>query len=397
MAAAPLLPDCAILPTLLSRPHMTSLPAAALLFSPITLGPLTLPNRIMISPMCQYSAELGNATAWHLVHLGTLAISGAGMLCLEATSVSPEGRITHGDLGLYDDANEAALQHVVHSLRAISAIPLAIQLAHAGRKASSRAPWDGGTLIEPEEGGWRTLAPSALPHKAGESAPHAMRESDITQVIRDFVNATTRARRLGFDAIELHVAHGYLLHQFLSPLANQREDQYGGSLENRMRLPLAVLAAVRQAAGPDIAVGVRLSATDWVDGGWDIAESVLFCQQLDALGCDFIDVSSGGVSPLQVIPTVPGYQVHLAAQIKRAVSIPVITVGLITDPVHAQQIVADAQADMVALARGFLNDPRWPWRAAQQLGARVEAPRQFWRCLPHGSPPIFGPLKIGQR
>ena len=376
---------------------MTQTTAAPNLFSPIALGPLTLPNRIMISPMCQYSAIAGNATAWHVVHLGSLAISGAGLLCLEATAVNPEGRITHGDLGLYNDANEAALKHVVQTLRAVSAIPLAIQLSHAGRKASSRAPWDGGTLIEQADGGWVTQAPSALPHKNGEPAPHAMTEADIAQVIADFAATTTRARRLGFDAIELHVAHGYLLHQFLSPIANARTDQYGGSLENRMRFPLAVLAAVREAAGPGIAVGVRLSGTDWVEGGWDIAESILFCKQLDAQGCDFIDVSSGGVSPLQKIPTSPGYQVHLAQQIKQAVVMPVITVGLITDPVHAAQIVSEGKADMVALARGFLNDPRWPWRAAAALGGTVQAPQQFWRCLPHGSPPIFGEIKIGQR
>lgn len=376
---------------------MTQTTAAPVLFSSIALGPLTLPNRIMISPMCQYSAKDGNATEWHVVHLGLLAISGAGLLCLEATAVNPEGRITDGDLGLYNDANEAALKHVVQTLRAVSAIPLAIQLAHAGRKASSRAPWDGGTLVELADGGWVTQAPSALPHKAGESAPHAMTEADITQVVADFAATATRARRLGFDAIELHVAHGYLLHQFLSPIANVRTDQYGGSLENRMRFPLAVLAAVREAAGPGIAVGVRLSGTDWVEGGWDIAESVLFCKQLDAQGCDFIDVSSGGVSPLQKIPTSPGYQVHLAQQIKQAVVMPVITVGLITDPVHAEQIVAEGKADMVALARGFLNDPRWPWRAAAALGGTVQAPQQFWRCLPHGSPPIFGEIKIGQR
>ena len=371
--------------------------ASSTLFTPITLGPLTLPNRIMISPMCQYSAQEGNAGDWHVTHLGSLAISGAGLLCLEASAVCPEGRITYGDLGLYSDDNEAALKHVVRALRVVSAIPLAIQLSHAGRKASSRAPWDGGSLIELADGGWQPQAPSALPHKAGEAPPHAMTEANIKHVIKDFAEAATRARRLGFDAIELHVAHGYLLHEFLSPIANQRDDQYGGSLENRMRLPLAVLAAVKEAAGPGIAVGARLSACDWVEGGWDIAESIVFCQQLEAHGCAFIDVSSGGVSPAQKIPTGPGYQVHLAEQIKRAVTMPVITVGLITEAAQAEQIIADGRADMVALARGFLNDPRWPWRAATQLGGTVQAPQQFWRCLPGGSPPIFGEIRIGQR
>lgn len=367
------------------------------LLAPFMLGKLALPNRIMVSPMCQYSAVDGNAVAWHVVHLGSLAISGAGLLCLEATAVCPQGRITYGDLGLYNDENEAALRHVVESLRAVSAIPLAIQLAHAGRKASSQAPWEGGQLIEMADGGWQPEAPSALPQKPGESAPRAMTADDIDRVIVEFATAATRARRLGFDAIELHVAHGYLLHEFLSPIANHRTDSYGGSLENRMRLPLAVLAAVQAAAGPDIVVGARLSATDWVEGGWDIAESILFCQALEARGCAFIDVSSGGISPAQKIPVGPGYQVHLAAQIKAAVTMPVITVGLITDPAQAQGILDEGQADMVALARTFLNDPRWPWRAAAQLGGTVQAPQQFWRCLPHGSPPIFGETKVGQR
>ena len=367
------------------------------LLAPFTLGKLTLPNRIMISPMCQYSAVDGNAVAWHVVHLGALAISGAGLLCLEATAVCPQGRITHGDLGLYDDANEAALRHVVESLRAVSSIPLAIQLAHAGRKASSQAPWEGGQLIEMAAGGWQTEAPSALPQKPGESAPRAMTVDDIERVIGEFAATATRAKRLGFDVIELHMAHGYLLHEFLSPLSNHRTDSYGGTLENRMRLPLAVLAAVQAAAGPEIVVGARLSATDWVEGGWDIAESILLCQALEAAGCAFIDVSSGGISPAQKIPTGAGYQVHLAAQIKAAVTMPVITVGLITDPAHAQAILDDGDADMVALARGFLNDPRWPWRAAAQLGGTVQAPQQFWRCLPHGSAPIFGEIRIGQR
>ena len=379
---------------------MTPAPSASshpALFAPLTIGALTLPNRIMISPMCQYSAIDGSATPWHTVHLGSLAISGAGLLCLEATAVSTEGRITYGCLGLYNGDNEAALQQVVQTLRAVSAMPLAIQLSHAGRKASSRAPWDGGSLIDLADGGWQPQAPSALPQKSDEAAPHALSTDEIAKVITDFKMATVRARRLGFDAIELHMAHGYLLHQFLSPIANQREDDYGGSLENRMRLPLAVLAAVRGAAGPDIAVGVRLSGTDWVEGGWDIEQSAQLCKRLEAAGCAFIDMSSGGISPLQKIPLGPGYQVHLAQRIKHEVSIPVITVGLITDPQQAESIIAERQADMVALARGMLNDPRWPWRAAVALGGTVQAPQQFWRCLPHGTPPIFGDIRIGQR
>ena len=367
------------------------------LFAPLTVGPLTLPNRIMISPMCQYSADDGNATPWHTVHLGTLAISGAGLLCLEATAVNAGGRITYGCLGLYNDDNEAALQQVVQTLRAVSGIALAIQLSHAGRKASSRAPWDGGSLIDLADGGWQPQAPSALPQKPGEAAPQALRVDEISGVVDDFVAATVRARRLGFDAIELHMAHGYLLHQFLSPISNQRDDAYGGSLENRMRLPLEVLAAVRAVAGPDIAVGVRLSGTDWLEGGWDIEQSVELSKRLEAAGCAFLDISSGGISPAQKIPLGPGYQVHLAHRVKSEVRIPVISVGLITDPLQAEKIVAERQADMVALARGMLNDPRWPWRAAAALGGTVQAPRQFWRSLPHGTPPIFGDIRIGQR
>jgi 2,4-dienoyl-CoA reductase-like NADH-dependent reductase (Old Yellow Enzyme family) len=371
--------------------------SASALFAPLSLGPLDLPNRIMISPMCQYSAQDGNATDWHTVHLGSLAISGAGLLCLEATAVNPEGRITFGCLGLYNDDNEAALRPVLQAIRAVAPIPVAIQLAHAGRKASSRAPWDGGTLITEADGGWRTLAPSALPHKEGETAPVAMNGGQIRQLVDDFAQAARRAKRLGFDAIEIHMAHGYLLHQFLSPIANKRQDEYGGSLDNRMRLPLEVFKAVSDAAGPGIAVGARLSASDWVENGWDVEQSIVLSKQLEALGCAFLDISSGGISPSQKIPLGPGYQVPLAERIKREVGIPVVSVGLITDPNQAEAIVAEDKADMVALARGMLNDPRWPWRAAAELGGTVTAPNQFWRCLPAGSPPIFGEIRIGQR
>jgi 2,4-dienoyl-CoA reductase-like NADH-dependent reductase (Old Yellow Enzyme family) len=367
------------------------------LFSPITLGPLALPNRIMVSPMCQYSAVDGNAVDWHLIHLGSLAISGAGLLCVEATAVRPEGRITPGCLGLYSDENQAALQRVVSALRSVSGIPLAIQLSHAGRKASSRAPWDGGALISQADGGWLPLAPSAIPQKPEEPAPRAMTQDDIRQVVASFAQAARRARQLGFDAIELHMAHGYLLHQFLSPLANRRDDAYGGTLENRMRLPLEVFEAVADAAGPDLPVGVRLSATDWVEGGWDVAQTIAVSQRLEALGCAFLDISSGGVSYQQKIPLAPGYQVPLAAQVKREVGIPVVAVGLITQAAQAEEIVARGQADVVALARAFLHDPRWPWRAAAELGGTVVPPKQLWRSLPQAHAPIFGDLRIGQR
>jgi 2,4-dienoyl-CoA reductase-like NADH-dependent reductase (Old Yellow Enzyme family) len=367
------------------------------LFTPIAFGPLTLRNRIVVSPMCQYSAVDGSATDWHLIHLGSLALSGAGLLCLEATGVSAEGRITPHCLGLYSDDNQAALRRVVQAVRAVSAIPLAIQLSHAGRKASSRAPWDGGTLIAREDGGWIPLAPSAIPQRPDEPPPRAMSERDLRDVVGSFVQATRRARELGFDAIELHMAHGYLLHQFLSPLANQREDGYGGSLDNRMRLPLEVAEAVLQAAGPGLAVGVRLSATDWVEGGWDLPSTVTLARRLEALGCAFLDISSGGVSSRQKIPLAPGYQVPFAAEIKRAVHIPVMSVGLIAEPRQAEDIVAQGHADAVALARAFLREPHWPWRAAAELGGTVVPPRQMSRALPPGYPPIFGEVRVGQR
>ncbi len=367
------------------------------LFSPLQLGPLALRNRIMVSPMCQYSAVEGCPVDWHLIHLGSLAISGAGLLCLEATAVNREGRITPGCLGLYSDENQAGLQRLIGGLRSVSAIALAIQLSHAGRKASSRAPWDGGALIPQTAGGWLPLAPSAIPQRPEEPAPHAMTADDIQRVIESFAQAARRARQLGFDAIELHMAHGYLLHQFLSPLSNRRDDAYGGSLQDRMRLPLEVFQAVADAVGPEIAVGVRLSATDWIEGGWDIEQTVEVSKRLEALGCAFLDISSGGVSYQQKIPVGPGYQVHFAARVKREVAIPVVTVGLITEPAQAEDIVAKGQADMVALARGFLRDPRWPWRAAAELGGTVVAPKQLLRSLAQGHSPIFGDVRIGQR
>jgi len=368
------------------------------LFTPAALGPLMLKNRIVIAPMCQYSAVDGNANDWHLIHLGHLALSGAGMLTIEATAVSPEGRITPGCLGLWSDTNEAALARVLAALRAHSAMPIAIQLAHAGRKASSRVPWEGGQLIPPAApGGWMPLAPSAVPHADGEAPPQALDAAGLVHVRESFVASARRAVRLGLDAIELHVAHGYLLHSFLSPLANHRDDAYGGSLQNRMRLPLEVFDAVRAAVPARVAVGVRLSATDWVDGGWEIGQSVVFAQALRERGASFIHVSSGGVSPRQQIPLGPGYQVALAAQIRAEAGLPTIAVGLITTPAQAEAIVASGQADFVALARAMLYDPRWPWHAAAELGATVDAPPPYWRALPRGQAALFGTARTGQR
>jgi 2,4-dienoyl-CoA reductase-like NADH-dependent reductase (Old Yellow Enzyme family) len=367
------------------------------LFAPISLGALELPNRIMVSPMCQYSAQDGSATDWHLVHLGSLALSGAGLLFLEATGVEPEGRITPGCLGLYSDDNEAALARVLKVVRAVSPIPLAIQLAHAGRKGSSHTPWDGGMLIPPSNGGWVPIAPSAVAQRPEEEPPRAMERGDLSRVVTAFGNAARRALRLGFQAIELHMAHGYLLHQFLSPLANQRTDEYGGSLDNRMRFPLEVLQAVIGTVAGTIPVGVRLSATDWAEGGWDLEQSVVLCKRLEKMGCAFVDVSSGGVSRLQKIVPGPGFQVPFAERIKREVNIPVISVGMITEPKQAEEIIAGGKADMVALARAMMVNPRWPWRAAAELGGTVVAPHQYWRSVSAGLPPIFGDITFGQR
>jgi NADPH2 dehydrogenase len=359
------------------------------LFSPYQLRGLTLSNRIVISPMCQYSAEDGAATLWHVIHLGGLALSGAGMLCIEATAVEPAGRITPGCLGLWDDATEAALRPALAAVRRYSKIAVAIQLAHAGRKASCRMPWAGGTLIPPAEGGWVTQAPSALPQNPGEAEPAALDEAGLDRIRIGFVEAAQRAVRLGIDAIEIHNAHGYLLHEFLSPIANRRTDVYGGSLENRMRFPLEVFDAVRAVLPADMPLGVRVSATDWVDGGCDPDQTVAFAAELKRRGADWIDVSSGGVSPAQKVALGPGYQVPFAEKVRAATGLTTMAVGLITDPHQAEAIVAEGKADLVALARSMLYDPRWPWHAAAELGATVAAAPQYWRAPPQQYKSLF--------
>jgi 2,4-dienoyl-CoA reductase-like NADH-dependent reductase (Old Yellow Enzyme family) len=325
-------------------------------------------------------------------------LSGAGLLIIEATAVTPEGRISPDDLGLWSDEHAAALEPVINAMRKHSPIKIAIQLGHAGRKASSEVPWQGGANIPPDhQRGWQTVAPSAVPHAEGETVPLALDAAGLQRVKEGFVAAARRADALGLDAIEIHGAHGYLLHQFLSPLANQRSDDYGGSLENRMRFPLEVFDAIRAAVSPEMVVGMRISATDWVEGGWDLGQSLAFAEALEQRGCQFIHVSSGGVSPLQKIPVGPGYQIEFAARIRQETSMPVIGVGLITEAKQAETIIQTGQADMVALARAMLYDPRWPWHAAAELGASVSAPPQYWRSQPHEFKHLFGDTRLGQR
>lgn len=367
------------------------------LFSPFTLRGVTLSNRVVVSPMCQYSAEAGRATAWHMIHLGGLALSGAGMLCIEATAVEPEGRITPSDLGLWDDATEAALKPVMAAIRKHSKIAVTMQLAHAGRKASSHLPWEGGQLIPLAEGGWAPHAPSAVPYKGGEAAPLALDAAGLSRVRRAFAEAAKRAARLGIDGIEVHAAHGYLLHEFLSPLSNHRTDEYGGSLENRMRFPLEIFEAVRAAFPADRPVGIRVSAKDWVEGGWEVADTVAFAKALKGLGVDWIDASSGGVSPLQRIALGPGYQTPFAQAVKEGAEVNTIAVGLITEVQQAEAIVASGKADLVALARGMLYDPRWPWHAAAALGGTVDAPPQYWRSPPQDQKDLFRGIVTGVR
>ncbi len=367
------------------------------LFSPIKLRGLALANRIMVAPMCQYSAENGEANDWHFTHINTLALSGAAMFCIEATHVEAIGRITPGCLGLWNDAAEAALKPILASVRKHSKIAMAMQLAHAGRKGSSHRPWEGGQLIPVSEGGWQTVGPSAVPHKEGEAAPLALDTAGLERIRDAFVSAARRADRLGIDALELHGAHGYLLHQFLSPIANKRTDQYGGSLQNRMRYPLEVFDAIRGVFPATKPIGVKVSASDWVEGGWDLAQTIEFVKELKKRGVDWIDASSGGVSPLQKIPLSPGYQVPFAQGIREATSVTTMAVGLITEATQAEEIVASGKADMVTLARGMLYDPRWGWHAAAELGGQVDAPPQYWRSQPSTKKALFGATTFGAR
>ena len=359
------------------------------LFAPITLGPLHLANRVIIPPMCQYSAQDGLAQDWHRIHYGQLAFSGAGLLIVEATAVMPEGRISDRDLGLWSDETEAALAGMVRSIRRYSSIPLGVQLGHAGRKASQSAPWQGGVLLSQAQGGWQTVAPSAIPYAQGDLAPKALDQQGIDDIVTAFAKATQRAARIGFDCVEMHAAHGYLLHEFLSPLSNTRTDHYGGSLENRMRLPLRVFEAMQSVLPAGKALGVRISAQDWVDGGWSVDESIAFTKELKKRGSAYIHVSSAGLSAQQALTAGPGYQVPFAERIKAATGVPTIAVGLITTASQAEEVLVAGKADMVAVGRAALFNPHWPWQAAAELGAQVDAPPQYWRAAPHGAKNLF--------
>ena len=368
------------------------------LFDPLKLRGLTLTNRIIVSPMCQYSAVDGCANDWHLVHWGQMVQSGAGMFMIEATAVTAEGRITLGCHGLYDDGCERALANrLARARRQAPAMPVALQLAHAGRKGSSRVPWEGGTLLPLAEGGWTPLAPSAIPHSPNEPPPRALDLAGIDALRDAFAAAAQRAERAGIDALELHMAHGYLLHEFLSPLSNRRTDAYGGDRERRMRLPLEIFAAVRAAWPARKPLGVRISVVDWVDGGVTQEDSLELARRLVTRGCDWIDASSGGVSPAQKIPVGPGYQVPFAREIRRATGAVTMAVGMITDAKQANAIIAHGDADMVAMARAMLWNPRWPWHAAAVLGAAVDAPPQYWRAPPRDAASVLRNTTTGQR
>jgi 2,4-dienoyl-CoA reductase-like NADH-dependent reductase (Old Yellow Enzyme family) len=358
------------------------------LFSPFSLRSLTLPNRIVVSPMCQYASENGSANDWHLMHLGQFAMGAAGLVITEATHVSAVGRISPKCLGLYSDENEASLRRVIDFCRRFGVARLGIQLAHAGRKGSSNPPARGGKPLTGEEGAWRTEAPSALPFGPGWPTPHALSREELGSVKQQFVDAARRAARIGFDLIELHGGHGYLLHEFLSPLSNQRDDDYGGSADRRMRFPLDVFRAVREAFPTERPVGMRVSMVDWLDGGLTLDDSVQFARRLRELDCDFIDVTSGQLDPRQQIPFAPGYHVPFAARVKKEVAIPVMVVGMISRPPQAEEIVASGQADLIAIARGMMDDPRWAWHAARELGAEAAYAPNYQRCHPSVWKPV---------
>ncbi len=353
---------------------------SAHLFEPLTLRGITFRNRIAVSPMCQYSSEDGFACDWHLVHLGSRAIGGAALVMMEATAVEARGRISPSDQGIWKDEHVAFLTRIATFVKQFGAVA-GIQLAHAGRKASTKRPWEGGSAIPVSEGGWQTVAPSAVAFRPEDAAPAELSKSEIHAITEAFVAAARRALRAGFQLVELHGAHGYLMHEFLSPLSNRRTDEYGGSLENRMRFALETVEAVRAVWPAELPLWLRISSTDWVDGGWNADESVELARRVKPMGVDLIDCSSGGSSLEQKIPMGPGYQVPFAERIRTEAGMPTAAVGLITSPEQAEQIIASGQADMVLLAREFLRDPYFPLHAARELGAELDPPVQYLRAF----------------
>ncbi|MDP1871434.1 MAG: NADH:flavin oxidoreductase/NADH oxidase [Gallionella sp.] len=354
------------------------------LFEPLTLRDITLKNRIGIPPMCQYSAQDGIAADWHFVHYGSLAAGGAALMIVEATAVSPEGRISPGDLGLWNDEQIAPLARIAQFSKSQGCVP-ALQLAHAGRKASVGLGWQAQHTLTAAEGGWPVIAPSPVSFDDGYAIPGELDETGIKQVIEQFVAAAKRALTAGFAAVEIHAAHGYLLHQFLSPLSNLRTDGYGGSFENRTRLVREIVTAVRRVWPDHLPLLIRLSATDWMEGGWNADETVALCRQLKTLGVDLIDVSTAGLIPAAIVPAAPGFQVEFAARVRNEAFIPSAAVGLITSPEQANQIIRTGQADLVLLGREMLRNHQWPMNAAVTLGQTTSWPIQYLRAAPPGT------------
>ncbi|MTC32517.1 oxidoreductase [Providencia alcalifaciens] len=359
------------------------------LFSPANLGQVQLANRIVVPPMCQYSAHDGLISPWHQAHYMNLALSGASLVIVEASAVTPSGRITYKDLGLWNEQQMREFKTLLTNIKTFANAKFGIQIAHAGRKAACALPWEGGQNLAPDhEYGWQTVAPSALAF--GDSyPPKALTVDEIHEITQQFVDSAKRAEQAGFELIEIHAAHGYLLHEFLSPIANQRQDEYGGSFANRTRFLVDVFREIRAAVSPHIAVGIRISATDWVEGGWDLPQSIKLTEILEEFGCDYIHVSSGGLSDKQQIPVSPNYQVPLAQEIHEHTDMPVIAVGLITEPHQAEAIIATGQADFIAIGRGILYEPRWPWRAASVLNEQISVAPQYLRCAPHQFKQLF--------
>lgn len=361
------------------------------LFLPFVMRGVELPNRVVVSPMCQYSALDGVPSDWHIIHLGSYSASGAGLIFIEATGVEAIGRISPGCTGLYTDEQETAFRKIIDGCKKYGTAKIGLQLAHAGRKASTGLAWEGGLPLSKKEGGWDTIGPSAIPFNKNWHKPKSMDRDDMDRVRASFVSATERARVLGVDVIELHMAHGYLLSEFLSPIANRRNDKYGGSIENRIRYPLEVFSAVRDVWPVEKALGVRISATDWDDRGWTPDDSVIFALSLKDLGCDFVTCSSGGNTAER--PPVgnmeQGYQVPLAAKLRSEADIPTIAIGMIRDPKYAEAVVTSGKADLVAIARGFLYEPGWVHRAAKELGGSVSYPKQYTRAKPEFWPNAF--------